>query len=697
MSIAGESARVEAERATARAAAHLAEARAERARARRFEIAAQTEKRTAAAVSHLAGAGYHLLADRRWPGSRTAQVDLVVVGPSGVWIVDTKAWRDMTVDEGRVFRDQEDVTEAFDNLAALAETTRDALAAAGLAPGEVHAIVAWAGKRNVSSEAAGVTIVGDADLARHIARYGPRLSDTAVDTVVAATLELFRPVSAPPPVNITISEPVVSVPAELDIPELPSVREVQAAVLEGLLAETVEEWMTFLHPDQARVIRRSFAGPSRIRGGAGTGKTVVGLHRAAYLARRFPDRRILFTTYVKTLPVVLRSLLQRMAPDVVDRVDFIGTDSFASSVLAKRGVRQRIDPTLAAALFTSAWSGAPGRRLAAIEDNVEYWREEIQYVIKGRGFVTFDQYANCARPGRRRILGMNQRRVVWQFFVAYEAALRAAGIVDFADRILLAEHELRREPITEYGAVIVDEAQDLTLAMIRMLHTLVGDAPDAFTLIGDGQQSIYPGGYTLAEAGISVAGRGIVFDLNYRNTVEILERAESFVSADRYADIEDGLSAAKAGVPAARHGEPPIGRVFTSRAAHDAALLARVRSVLASPATQLGDLAILCTSNSHVARAIALLTSAGLPCVSLNDYDGTPSENVRIGTIQRSKGLEFKQVLLPWTRCELLRVGGAHGRHTPESLLERQERDRRVLYVGMTRARDGVWVGSVGS
>lgn len=677
--------------------AHLAAAESERERLQNFLIAAETEKRTARALAPLAAAGYHFLADRRWPKSRTAQVDLVVIGPSGVWIVDTKAWRDMTIAAGRVYRDQEDVTETFENLESLLETTRTALAEVGLAPAEVHVVVAWSGRKNVSAAVGAVEVVGDADALRHLTRPGQRLSDVAIDSALRAAVDLFPPVSAPAPVSVTLPQPVVAaIPAQLDILDLPSEAEVQAAILDSLVSAPVEEWMTFLHPDQAKLILRSFNGPCRIRGGAGTGKTVVGLHRAAHLARSSPDARVLVTTFVKTLPAVLGSLLQRLAPDVVDRVEFRGVHEFAGRLLTERGVRIRPDGRATTAALRTAWASEPGRALAEIENNFDYWREEIESVIKGRGFIRFDEYANCSRPGRRRSLGINQRRVVWDYFMSYERALRAAEAHDFADQILLAEAELQRSPLTRYSAVIVDEAQDLSLAMIRMLHSLVGDAPDAFTLIGDGQQSIYPGGYRLAEAGISVASRGVVFDVNYRNTAEILQRAELIVSGDRYADIEgDAETPATPSRLAARHGDPPTGRVFTAAAELNTALVERLRSVTQPLDTGLGDVAVLCTSNAQVKDAITILTRAGVPTVSLLTYDGTPTDAVKVGTINRAKGLEFKQVLLPWTRHELLIPGTGGSEGDPESLLEREERDRRVLYVGMTRARDGVWVGAV--
>ena len=259
--------------------------------------------------------------------------------------------------------------------------------------------------------------------------------------------------------------------------------------------------MTFLHPTQAALVRRSFNGPARIRGDAGTGKTVVGLHRAAYLARVHPHGRVLFTTFVKTLPAVMANLLMRLAPDVAGRVEFVHVHGFAARMLRERGVVLNVNSRRAGHLLDAAWTALDARHRDRLLERprgarrrpIEYWREEVESVIKGRGLTTFEQYADCARPGRLIRLGVDDRRAVWALFQAYERAA-GRGIGDFQDQVLLAETALRAQPEEGYAAVIVDEAQDLSLAMIRMLHGLVGDGPDAFTLIGDGQQSIYPGG-----------------------------------------------------------------------------------------------------------------------------------------------------------------------------------------------------------
>ncbi|WP_243882960.1 nuclease-related domain-containing DEAD/DEAH box helicase [Cellulomonas dongxiuzhuiae] len=701
---AGDSAAQEASRQLALAAAHDRAAADARASASRYGVASATEQRTAAALAPLAAAGYHLLADRQWPGSRRAQVDMVVVGPGGVFIVDTKAWADVTIADDRIHRGQEDVTDDLMTLADLAYRTEGELAEVGLAPGEVHAVAVLAGRSGVDERVGPVHVVGDRDVLRQIARRGSRLGTRQVDAVLARCLEWFTHVAGPAPVSTTLPEPVLPAPRgpvlltagepllTVDEPLL-SEAEVQRAMLEGLMAEPVEEWMAFLHPTQARIVRRSYNGPARIRGAAGTGKTVVALHRAAYLART-REGKVLVTTYIRTLPDVLRQLLTRLAPDVVDRVEFAGVHETAKRILDERGVTHRIDGRQIASAWTAAWGKVAGGSVIDTDRHEqEYWHDEVSYVIKGRGLTRWEQYADLPRLGRRHRLGPQQRRVVWLLYEAYEKELRDRGVHDFADQISLAEAELRREPPTgRYTAVVVDEAQDLTCVMIRMLHAFVGDAPDGLTLVGDGQQTIYPGGFTLAEAGVSVAGRGSVLDVNYRNTREILQFASLLVKDDEFADIEGTTARGDRPTQVLRSGPKPVYVRCAGEADRQRRMVLRVHEVVAEVGTNFGDVGVLSLSRRGVEAATEALKKAGVPVVNLEKYDGVPVNRVKVGTIKRAKGLEFKQVLV-------VDLVASWITEKAEELddVDRERRDFRLreLYVAMTRARDGLWVASI--
>jgi superfamily I DNA/RNA helicase len=688
---AGDSAGAESRRQLALADAHQRAATAAREAAGRYGIAEVTEKQTARTLAPLSALGYFLLADRCWPDTRRSQVDLIVVGPGGVFIVDTKAWAEVTIDGGRIHRGQDDVTDDLLRLADLTDVIQADLAEAGLAPGEVRPILALAGRQGLDATLHGVRVIGERDALRCIAGHGNRLTSTQVDVVMGRALVLLPQASAPAPVVATVPEPVLPAPVrEIEQDALLSAEEVSEALLQGVLAQPIEDWMSFLHPQQAKLVRRSFAGPARVRGPAGTGKTVVGLHRAAHLARIKPGR-VLVTTYVRTLPEVLRELLRRLAPEAVDRVDFTGTHAFARRILQERGIRFSLDPAGSRDAFDVAWREV-GRTsvLGNGTKDHDYWADEIEHVFKGRGISRFEHYADLTRTGRRHPLNLGGRQAVWDLYCAYDAELRRRGINDFADLVLLAEAELRRQPMSDvYSAVIVDEAQDLSCAMIRLLHSLVGDEPDGFTLIGDGQQSIYPGGYSLAEAGLSVAGRGVVLDINYRNTAQIVTFAQRLVAGDEYADIEGAL--ARGDIPSSvpRNGAEPVIARCGSRRELNEAMIARVRSVTREIGTGIGDVAVLCITRRAAMDATASLLAAGFPVMNLEEYGGVPIDALKVGTIKRAKGLEFKQVLIPDIRRE----------HTvtepPTEAAERERWDltRRELYVAMTRARDGLWVG----
>ncbi len=659
-----------------------------------FEAAAYSESRLARTLAPLKEHGYYVLEDRKWPGSSRAQVDFVVVGPSGVFIVDAKTWRDVRVEvsgrESRVFQGDDDVTERFAGLADLGEATTRQLAEIGLAATEIHTFAVFTNRRDVRASVMGVDLMSEGAVVQRILSRGRRLSQVEVEKVLAEAMAFFPPYAASAaPASVIVSAP----PPVRDEPlELLSVAEIQQAALDGMMADPIESWMAFLHPDQAKVVRRTFNGPCRIRGAAGTGKTVVGLHRAAHIARTRPGR-VLVTTYVRTLPAVLESLMRRMAPEVADRVEFISVHAFAIRLLKERGVRYKLDGRTADRIWERTWRehGARGP-VGRIDPNEKYWREEIATVIKGRGLSSPEEYENCARPGRERRLGPMQRADVWALYQRYETALRTARVWDFEDLILHAEASLRATPIKRYSAVVIDEAQDLSCAMIRMLHLLVGDEPDAFNLIGDGQQTIYPGGYTLSELGINLAGRGVVMTQNYRNTAEIAQFAESLVRDSAFVDIETGSKGQADEAVYVRSGAKPRIARFTSKPRHDSAVVDWVRSLAADPTISLGDIGVLARYNVQVRDLISVLQAAGIAAIDLETYRGEPVDAVRVGTIKRAKGLEFKHVAVARAPLALL-DGAAVPADASESERERIALELRELYVAMTRARDGLWVG----
>lgn len=400
---------------------------------------------------------------------------------------------------------------------------------------------------------------------------------------------------------------------------------------------------------------------------------------------------MLFATYIGTLPNVLASLFERHSPELVDRVGFVGVHQFATRLLKQRGIRLRVDEREARLALDDAWNAiGASSPLRAARFTRRYWEDEIKHVIKGRGLTRFEQYADLARVGRKHGLPVEVRQAVWDLHAAYDRGLRRRGITDLEDVVLLARDALRERPLAGYDAVIVDEAQALPCAMVSLLHSLVGGRPDGLTLIGDGQQTIYSGGYTLRDVGISLAGRGVVLDVNHRSTAEILDFAKQMVAADSFTDIEGVDGAGDAVSAVTRNGTSPVVHRAAGRADHDAAILARLTGVLRLVGTsrRRGDPDRNEPAGGrrhdrapHSGRALRL--AQGLPRQTAGRRgEGRPR--------QASEGARVRASAPRARRGRLLADAPAS---MSEGDRERRELDRRELYVGMTRSRDDLWAG----
>jgi hypothetical protein len=527
-------------------------------------------------------------------------------------------------------------------------------------------------------------------LAMNLAMYGaPDTEQATPDEAVievqpAAEIETTTP--ADESVELALRDPRRS-------PEFVSV---PADELAEVLSRPIEDWMVYLDPAQQDLVERTFSGPARIRGAAGTGKTVVALHRARALARI--GRRVLVTTYVRNLPDVYQQLFARFAPAERSMVEFSNVHRWAWQYLRKHRAPIRVDPKLADQAWRAAYreivtARSPLRRarLTAV-----YLHEEVEWVIRGRALPDLDSYLGLERTGRGTPLSKELRGEVWRLAERYAAELADRGLSDFTD-VLLRAHELvvQRGGDPEYGAVIVDEAQDLTEAALKLVHALVGDQPNGLLLVGDGQQSIYPGGFNLATIGVQVRGRSHVLTRNYRNTKEIYAFAHTVLDARGVNVAGDTSDPAVETVDLSRTGPAPTLVGQASEDEHDLALAAAVEAAVEA-GTGIGDLAVLVPTNALADRYTKLIDSLGLPAQPLGEYDGTPNALAKVGTYQRAKGLEFKQVFLP-----RLDADGLHeARRADEddtAYAERMALLRRQLFVAMTRARDSLWIGFVGS
>lgn len=614
-------------------------------------------------LRRLTTVGYVVLERRSGPGRRATPVDLVLVGPGGVFLVDVRDLALPSVVGGRLLSDQDDVTEEIYALADLGQALEADLVQIGLSPNEVHPVVVLSAATTVDEVVDSVRILDGGSVARAVLASGQRWSSDLVLEVVARCEALF-PVQSDDAEAVRLGDPGLDADGALDV-----------ALVESMLVGQAEEWMVRLHPAHAQLVRRTFDGPARIHGAAGTGKSTIGLHRAAYLARLNPTGRVLVTSLGGVLPCVLERRFAQLAPEAVRRVDFRTVHDVATRILVARHVTVRVDAARAVTAFNLAWNRV-GRHgvLGATGLPATHWQEEVGVVVRGRGLTDLETYLALDRVGRSLPITETERRAVWDLHSAYADELEAAGITDWAGLVLEAEEALRARP---YGtvpeeprvrSVIVDEAQDLSCSQARLLLAVAGDGPDALLLLDDGRQSIYPGGYSFDEAGIVLADRSVALRTSFRwegATTDVPE-----VEPVRWRGLSADLSDA---------------------------LVARVHDVVAGMGTNYGDVGVLAPTPSGVRAAAAALASAGLPVRRLDDPDGrtgapadAEADAVTVGTVRVARGLEFKQVLLCGFPADDAQPDEGATGVDPEAW----DRARRELLVGSTRARDGLWIAT---
>ncbi len=657
--------------------------------ARRWERASEGERQVAAQLLTLTGkGGWRLLVDRRWPGAEGAGAYMVLVGPAGIFVVDVKDGEaEPFVVDGKLRAAGEPRDGDVQRLLQVTRTVVEASGELGMTPVAVQPLVVFAGKQLDAPLLGRVHLLGEREIGPWLVSRSVRMRPATVRALadhLERTLQGYESASVD-----EASQPTGTAAASDGAPlGLFDVDAMRDAALDEAMRAPIEQWMTFLHPDQAALVRRNWAVPARISGPAGTGKTVVALHRTAYLAQRTTGR-VLYVTFASNLPRVQQTFLSSLAPHVADRVDFHSLHAWALDYLRSRSVQVNLSAEKAETAFSLAWRRV-GRAsvLADLVPQPQYWHEEITYVIKGRGITAFADYVTVRRPGRRTTLRRHHKEAVWALYEAYESNRMERGVHDFNDVLSLALAEVQGGGRPPYAAVIADEVQDLTLVGAKLLYALAGEASNGLLLVGDGQQAVYPGGFRLSDAGIEVRGdRSQVLRINYRNRKEILEVALDGVAEDSFEDIDGERLSGRRDVEFTYQEGAVEQGVWPTWEEHDKVLLEALSSL---DAEQQADSAVLCSSKRLLEHYRRLLVGSGIPVVLLERYEGRSVPGVKLGSYQRSKGLEFKRVYLPRHDAAIPKgEGNAEADH------ERRELARRQLFVATTRARDFLWTGSV--
>ena len=464
-----------------------------------------------------------------------------------------------------------------------------------------------------------------------------------------------------------------------------------AADLEEVLNQPFDLWRIFLHPNQRRLAYKdTFNGPAKVTGGAGTGKTVVAMHRARHLADHVADGdRILLTTYTKNLAANLEAAFQDLAADRADRVDVANIDSLAYQIVrgaegANPGIATRLDAQWRAAA-AAAGIGGP---------TPEFVANEYDHVILGNDLRSRDEYFRVERAGQGVPLDRRGRAQVWDIVTAFEQQLAAAERRTFLQLTRDALDHLRSSgPI--YRHIIVDEAQDLHPLQWLMLRAAAPEAVNDLFLVGDSHQRIYDRRVSLRSLGIHVVGRSHRLRLNYRTTEEILRWSARLLTGHAYDDLDGGADSL-AGYTSSLHGPAPSARGYGTRANELEGLVSAVAAWMGR-GVEPENIGVAARTKKLVAEVAQAIRGHGLKVADLEA--DRPGDGVRVGTMHRMKGLEFRCVAvvgaddglvpLPYALCTKEEDPSQHDRDL--------QRERCLLFVACTRARDDLRVSWSGN
>jgi len=491
-----------------------------------------------------------------------------------------------------------------------------------------------------------------------------------------------------------VPQPVVATMNPFDHPDaqrrfrvLTNVEELQRA-----LDFPWEKWTVFLHPEQRQWVERDYTGPARVSGSAGTGKTIVALHRAAYLARTHPDARVLLTTFSDTLASALHTKLKRLLgnePRLAERIDVHSLDAIGLR-LYKAHIGQA---TIASREIVSELLKESARAVGGHKFGLHFLLTEWEQVVDAWQLENWDAYRDVARLGRKTRLPEAQRVVLWSIFERARAGLQERKLITHAQLFTALAATLSSNKNVVFDFAVVDEAQDISVAHLRFFAALGGGRPNALFFAGDLGQRIFQQPFSWKGIGVDIRGRSRTLRVNYRTSHQIRTQADRLLGPV-VTDV-DGNTEDRSDTVSVFNGPPPTIYTFKDKGEEINAVGNWIMEQ-----TKAGvlphEFGVFVRSAAQLDRAQAAVKAAGLSFKILDEHVETLSGHVSISTMHLAKGLEFRAVVVMACDDEIIPLQERIETVGDDAdLQEVYDTERHLLYVACTRARDHLLVTSV--
>ncbi len=453
-----------------------------------------------------------------------------------------------------------------------------------------------------------------------------------------------------------------------------------------------EKWTVFLHPEQRQWVERDYMGPARVSGSAGTGKTIVALHRAAHLARTHPDARVLLTTFSDTLANALHTKLKRLLgsePRLAERIDVhslnaIGLRLYKAHVgqatIASREVLRE--------LIKEAASAVGGHKFG-----LHFLLTEWEQVVDAWRLENWEAYRDVVRLGRKTRLPEAQRTVLWSIFERVRAGLQARKLITHAELFNSLAAAISKNKNLVFDFAVVDEAQDISVTHLRFCAALGGGRPNALFFAGDLGQRIFQQPFSWKALGVDIRGRSRTLRVNYRTSHQIRTQADRLLGP-AVSDV-DGNSEERSDTVSVFNGPPPAIHSLKS-ASEETKTVGNWIAERAKAGVLPHEFGVFVRSAAQLDRARAAVKEAGMAFKVLDEHVETASGHVSICTMHLAKGLEFRAVIVMACDDEIIPLQERIETVGDDAdLKEVYDTERHLLYVACTRARDHLLVTSV--
>ncbi len=470
------------------------------------------------------------------------------------------------------------------------------------------------------------------------------------------------------------------------------------AELERVLSESIEKWRVFLHPLQRRLAEGVKNGPVRVLGGAGTGKTVVAMHRAKWLAANIAseNKKVLFTTFTRNLATDIKQNLSNIcSADEMSRIEVINLDSWVMNYLKQQGYDYSL--LIKSQDEEAMWREAYNEKPSDSDLELAFFKEEWSHVIQPQSIENVEQYKRATRIGRGTRLSREQRLSIWPVFAEYRKQLNKNQYKEaddaYRDAANLMQNDAKKLP--SYCAVIVDEAQDMGSQAFHLIRSMVSESSNDLFIVGDGHQRIYgKNKVVLSRCGIDIRGRSARLKINYRTTDETRKMAVGILEGVDVDDLDGGLDTHKF-YHSLMHGPEPIIECFDSLQNQCRAIVTNLSSI----DCDLSACCVIARTNSEVRSIMSELQKQGVDCRILDgNTDSLPKGTLNLATMHRVKGLEFDYVVLASMNKNLVPLSFiVNAAGDPVTRRQKENEERALVYVSMTRARKQAFIFGYGS